>query len=180
MTPRTPRRSQRVLVLVALLIVASALSWWVLSTRRSTPATGSLTVYYTKLDGTTEVPWPVSMRPRAAGESDASYVRETVKYAAVQAVAGPASDVQAIRFPPGTHVLAVDVTATTATVDLSREVEQQTGGSFGENGEFKALVYSLTSIGGIDAVQVKVVGRTLETLPGGHLALDGPLRRSDW
>jgi spore germination protein GerM len=88
--------------------------------------------------------------------------------------------VQAIRFPPGTRVIGVSVDGSTATVDLSKEVEAQAGGSFGENGEFKGLVYTVTGIPGIDAVQITVDGSRLETLPGGHLELDQPLHRSDW
>ena len=68
----------------------------------------------------------------------------------------------------------------TATVDLSKVVEQQAGGTFGENGEFKGLVYTVTGIRGIDAVQITVEGSRLDTLPGGHLELDQPLHRSDW
>ncbi|HVA34173.1 MAG TPA: GerMN domain-containing protein, partial [Candidatus Baltobacteraceae bacterium] len=78
------------------------------------------------------------------------------------------------------RVLGVRVNGSTAIVDLSKEVESQAGGTFGENGEFKALVYTLTGVRGIDAVQVTVGGETLPTLPGGHLELDTPLHRSDW
>jgi len=101
-------------------------------------------------------------------------------YAAVEAVAGPPSEIQAIRFPRGTRVLDVTVRDSVATVDLSKEVEQQAGGTFGENGEFKALVYTMTGVPGIASVQVTVAGATLPTLPGGHLELDQPLHRSDW
>ncbi|MBV8148555.1 MAG: GerMN domain-containing protein, partial [Candidatus Eremiobacteraeota bacterium] len=85
-----------------------------------------------------------------------------------------------IRFPPGTRVLDASVNGSTTTVDLSKEVEQQPGGSFAENGEFKALVYTMTGVHGLDAVQVKIDGKTLPTLPGGHIELDTPLRRTDW
>jgi len=103
-----------------------------------------------------------------------------VLYAAVQAIAGPPNDVQAIRFPPGTRVLDASVNGSTATLDLSKDLERQAGGTFGENGEFKALVYTMTGIEGIDAVQVLVEGDRLETLPGGNVELDQPLHRSDW
>ena len=122
----------------------------------------------------------VSPRPAQAGETDAEHLHNTVLYAAVQAVAGPPSDVAAVRFPPGTHVQAVSVTGSTATVDLSKDVAQQVAGTFGENGEFKSLVYTVTGVPGINAVQVTVNGATLETLPGGHIELDQPLHRSDF
>jgi spore germination protein GerM len=38
----------------------------------------------------------------------------------------------------------------------------------------------MTGVPGIHAVQVKIEGQTLPTLPGGHLELDQPLQRSDW
>jgi len=140
----------------------------------------SIAVYYTKLDGTSLGAARVSLRPRAADESTAEHLHNTVFYAAVQAVAGPPNGIKAIRFPPATRVLGVGIDGSTATVDLSKDVEQQAGGTFGENGEFKALVYTLTGIRGIDAVQVTIDGARVQTLPGGHLELDEPLHRSDW
>jgi hypothetical protein len=172
-------RSTRLPILVALLAIVAAATWYFYSQR--TPTGGeTLAVYYTKLDGKTLGNVRVSLRPRQAGESEAEHLHNTVLYAAVEAVAGPPNAIDAIRFPPGTRVASVAVDGSTATVDLSKEVEQQAGGSFGENGEFKGLVYTLTGIRGIDAVQVTVGGTRLETLPGGHLELDQPLHRSDW
>ena len=162
-----------------LLALIAAGTWYSISHRART-AGGTLTVYYTKLDGTTLGNLSVSLRPPQSGESDSEHLHNVAVYAAVQAVAGPSSEVQAIRFPPGTRVLGVNVNGTTATVDLSKEVGQLAGGTFGENGEFKALVYTLTGVPGIDAVQVTVAGQTLPTLPGGHLELDTPLHRSDF
>jgi len=104
----------------------------------------------------------------------------TYDIARVEALAGPPSDVPAIHFPTGTRVNDVRLNGSTVTVDLSQDVTKDAGGSFGENGEFKALVYTMTAISGIDAVQVLVQGNRLETLPGGHLELDEPLRRADW
>jgi Sporulation and spore germination len=172
-------RSSRLPVLIVLLAVVAAGVWYLLSHRAAGPA-GNLTVYYTKLDGTTLGNLSVSLRPRASGESGAEHLHNVALYAAVEAVAGPPSQVHAIRFPAGTRVLDASVNGSTATVDLSKEVEQQPGGSFAENGEFKALVYTMTAVPGIDAVQVKIEGETLPTLPGGHIELDTPLRRSDW
>lgn len=171
-------RSPRLLVLVALLAIVAAGTWYYLS--HASRAHETLAVYYTKLDGTSLGEMRVSLRPRQPDESAAEHLHNTVLYAAVQAVAGPPNDVQAIRFPPGTRISNVGVDGSTATIDLSKEVEQQAGGSFGENGEFKALVYTLTGIAGVNAVQILVEGDRLETLPGGHLELDQPLARSDW
>jgi hypothetical protein len=166
-------------ILVVLLVIVAAAYWYYTSQRASRNAE-TIAVYYTKLDGTSLGRVAVSLRPRQPGESGAEHLHNTVLYAAVEAVAGPPNEIKAIRFPPGTRVLGVGIDGSTATVDLSKEVAQQAGGSFGENGEFKALVYTITGINGIDAVQITINGERTETLPGGHLELDQPLHRSDW
>ena len=169
----------RLAILVVLLAIVAAGTWYYYS-QRTTSKGETMAVYYAKLDGTSLGDVSVSLRPRQPDESVAEHRHNAVLYAAVEAVAGPPNDIKAIRFPPGTRVRSVDIDGTTASVDLSKEVEQQAGGSFGENGEFKALVYTVTGIRGINAVQVTVDGARLETLPGGHLELDQPLHRSDW
>ncbi|HEY9179223.1 MAG TPA: GerMN domain-containing protein [Candidatus Baltobacteraceae bacterium] len=171
-------RTSRVLFWIALLIVVAGVSWHFAHPR--SPVGDHITVYYTKDDGVTEVPWNVSMRPQQSGESNAEHLSNTVLYAATQAVAGPPSGVTAIRFPDGTHVRSASVNDSTATVDLSKEVANQTSGVSGESGAFKALVWTLTALPGIDQVAVRVQGQQLSTLPGGHLEIDEPLRRSDW
>jgi spore germination protein GerM len=173
-------KSTRTIVLLALLAAVAAGTWFYLSSRRPGSSGGSLTVYYTKMDGTTLGNLSVSLRPQQSGESEAEHLKNVALYAAVEAVAGPPSEIQAIRFPAGTRVQGVTVDGKTATVDLSKEVERQAGGTFGENGEFKSLVYTVTGVSGIDAVKITVDGATLPTLPGGHLELDEPLHRSDW
>lgn len=171
----------RALGLIAVLIVVAAGSWWFLTHRGGNAVGETIQIYYTKAaDGTSEVAWPVSMRPPVAGESPAEHLKNAAQYAALQSVIGPAVDVQAVRFPAGTRVLSASVAGSTATVDLSGEVKNQPGGTFGENGEFKSLVYTLTALPGIDAVQVLVEGRKLDSLPGGHLELDTPLHRADF
>lgn len=172
-------RASRAFLLIALLVIAAGVSWYFWAHHRPAGA-GQITVYYTKPDGTTEVPWSVSMRPPQPGESSAEHLRNTVLYAATQAVAGPPSDVAAIRFAPGTHLLGADVNDSTAVVDLSKEAANLSSGVTGESGEFKSLVWTLTAIPGIERVAVRIAGQTLQTLPGGHLELDEPLRRSDW
>ncbi|HEY9086169.1 MAG TPA: GerMN domain-containing protein [Candidatus Tyrphobacter sp.] len=168
-------KASRIVALLVLVALVAAASWYVFF-RPRTPAT--LTIDYAKVDGTLAT-WTISQRPPQSGESAADYLHESVLYAAVQEVAGPPSDVEAVRFPPRTHVQSVSVDGSTATVDLSRDVAQQTG-TFGENGEFKALVFTLTSIPGIHSVQILVDGRRVATLPGGNFELDTPLTRSDW
>jgi spore germination protein GerM len=173
-------KTSRAFLLVVLLVLVGAASWYWARHRLQSTRLDHVTVYYTKADGKSEAAWTLSMRPAQPGESASEHLRNTVLYAATQAVAGPASDVAAIRFPAGTHVRSADVTGSTAHVDLSAQVKDQTSGIAGETGEFKALVWTLTAIPGIDAVAVTVEGQTLSTLPGGHLELDEPLHRSDF
>lgn len=169
----------RAFLWIVLLVLAVLISWYFASHRPSTIG-DHVTIYYTKDDGRTEVPWTVTMRPQQPGESATEHLRNAVLYAATQAVAGPPSNLAAVRFPPGTHVLSVDVNDSTALVDLSKEVKNQNSGVTGESGEFKSLVWTLTALPGIDRVAVRVEGQTLETLPGGEFELKEPLRRSDW
>jgi spore germination protein GerM len=161
----------RAIALALVLVVAAAASWWFFGHHSEQPAT--IAVYYTKLDGTTVVPWQVSLGP-------ARDPRSVAFYAAVQTVAGPPAGVEAVRFPAGTRVLSTDIDGSTAVVNLSSDVGAHVEGSFTEAGEFKALVYSLTALPGIDAVLVEVGGATLATLPGGHLELDEPLSRQSF
>ena len=170
-------RSPRVFFLLVLLIAVAAIAWYFAS--RAAPA-DRITVYYTKPDGASEIPWTISVRPQQNGESGAQRRQYLVLYAASQAVAGPSAQVAALRFPAGTQVLAAGVDGTTATVDLSADVGAGQRGATIEGGEFKSLVWTLTALPGIDSVQVTVAGRKIASLPGGSFELDEPLRRSDW
>ena len=172
-------RSTRLPTLIAILVIVAAAVWYY-QTQRMASNGETIVVYYTKLDGKSLGDVTVSLRPRGPGESAQEHLHNAVLYAAVQAVAGPPNEIEAIRFPPDTRVLNATVDGSTATIDLSKDVEHQAGGTFGENGEFKSLVYTVTGIHGIDAVQVTVEGNRLETLPGGHVELDQPLHRSDF
>jgi spore germination protein GerM len=164
-------RAVRATALALVLVVAAAGSWWFFAHRPAAP--DSISIYYTKLDGTTLVPWRVTLGP-------ARDPRSVAFYAAVQAIAGPPAGVDAVRFPVGTRVLSADINGTTAVVDLSQEVGAKVEGSFTEAAEFKALVFTLTALPGISAVRVQVGGATVATLPGGHLELDEPLSRQSF
>lgn len=168
------------MLLAVVLLVVAVSAFLFVRLRDHSPIGDTISVYYTKIDGASEVPWTISMRPQAAGEAAQARLEGAALYAASQAVAGPAAGIDAVRFPSGTHVRTVNVTGSTATVDLSAEIEHQAGGTFGESGEFKALVWTLTALPGIDSVSVRVEGQKLTALPGGHLELDQPLHRSDW
>jgi spore germination protein GerM len=165
-------RSPRALLLLLLLAVAAAvLAYEFVGSRGKIGS--SIPVYYTKLDGQTLGSFEVTLGP-------ARDVHSAAFYAATQAVAGPAPDVAAIRFPAGTFVHSVAIDGEVATVDLSGDVKNAQGGSFGESGEFEALVWTMTALPGISAVRITVDGAPLAVLPGGHLELDQPLRRSSW
>ncbi len=161
----------RAIGVVALLVVAAYVGYRVLSRPAASPAT--VAVYYTKTDGDTVVPWHVSLGPAHDPASVAFY-------AAVQTVSGPATDVSAIRFPAGTIVRSVHVSGSTAAVDLGGQVADGESGSLTESGEFKALVWTLTALPGVAAVQIRINGARVPTLPGGHLELDEPLTRQSW
>ena len=173
-------RSTRLIVLV--IAVIALVGGYFLFFRRPivAPVGTPLTVYYTATDGTSLKTWTITMRPSAPGESPDAHQAALALYAAVQTVAGPPANISAIRFPAGTRVLGASVTGAMATVDLSGDVAKTGGGSFGEDGEFKALVYTMTALPGVTAVKITIDGKSVASLPGGHLALDEPLHRSDW
>jgi hypothetical protein len=165
-------RSQRLIAVAIVFAVALLGAWWFVGRRHA--GGDSIIVYYTKLDGRTEVPWRVTLGPARDRKSVAFY-------AAAQALAGPASDIEAIRFPAGTRVRAIDLDGTVADVDLSGEVGKSAEGGLSETAEFKSLVWTLTdpnTLPGIDAVRVRVDGTRIATLPGGHFELDEPLTRT--
>jgi spore germination protein GerM len=166
-------RLLRAILVLALLAVAAYAVYRFVLRPTPPPAGNAISVYYAKLDGATLVPWRVSLGPARDRKSVAFY-------AATQALAGPPSGVEAVRFPAGTLARAVDVDGSTVTVDLSDAITATPPGSFAESAEFKALVWTLTALPGIDSVAIRVAGRKLPTLPGGHLELDEPLKRSDF
>jgi len=170
-------RNSRVFFLLALLVCAAAIAWYFASHRASV---NEANIYYTKIDGQSEVPWTISVRPQRPDESGAERLQYLVLYTASQAVTGPPPNVAAIRFPAGTRVLSAAVDATTAVIDLSGEINAARNGALNEGGEFKSLVWTLTALPGIDRVAVTVAGKKIATLPGGSFELDEPLRRSDW
>lgn len=166
-------RSQRLIAIVIAAAVALFGGWWFVMGRHHAVA-DSIVVYYTKSDGTSVVPWRVSLGP-------ARDLKSVAFYAAAQALAGPSSDVDAVRFPAGTHVRAVEIDGATVDVDLSAEVAKSAQGGYAENAEFKSLIWTLTdpkTLPGINAVRIRVDGTRVATLPGGHFELDEPLSRT--
>ena len=76
--------------------------------------------------------------------------------------------------PTGTKLRGITITGPLATVDFSRElVSEFHGGSASEEAAVYAIVNTLTSLPGIEQVQILVEGHPRDTL-GGHLDLRGP------
>ncbi len=165
-------RLLRALAVIALLAVADIAGYRFFA-RAPTAAGYSVAVYYTKADGTTLARWNVSLGS-ARDPASVAY------YATVQALAGPPPQTAAVRFPAGTIARAVHVNGSTVTVDLTGAIATDQSGSLGEDGEFKALVWTLTALPGVSAVQVRIDGARVAALPGGHLELDEPLTRQSW
>lgn len=161
------------MVLVVLFVAAVAAAWWY-THRQQTLNDDTIAVYYVKDDGTTLVPWRITLGP-ARDRASVAY------YAATQCVAGPPPGTEAVRFPAGTLVRSVHVVGSTADVDLSKEVAASAEGGFAESAEFKALVWTLTQPSlHVSSMTVRVGGARVATLPGGHLELDEPLSRSSF
>jgi len=131
----------RAVVVLAVLVVAAYLAYRYLVQPPGRSA-DTITVYYCKTDGVTLVAWKVSRDPRMDPNKVAFY-------AAAQASAGPPVSVEAIRFPAGTMVKHVDLSGSTATVDLGGTISRSAGGSFAESGEFRGLIWTLTALPGI-------------------------------
>ena len=158
--------------LAIIVAVTLASGWWYFS-HRGVPIADRLTVYSTQLDGETEAARTVPLGP-------AHDARSVAFYAATQAIAGPPSGVDAVRFPNGTYVRSVDLRGSSVVVDLSKEVDGLAGGSFKEAATFKSLVWTMTSLPGIESVEIRVDGARIAAIPGGHFELDEPLTRSSW
>ncbi len=165
-------KSLRAIGVVAVLAIAAVIGYRVFAPH-APRASHSVAVYYVKGDGSTLTHWNVSLGPARDPASVAFY-------AATQAVAGPPPEIEAVRFPSGTFVRSVHVESGTASVDLGGTVSGKQDGSLAEDGEFKALVYTMTALPGVKAVRVRIDGARVATLPGGHLELDEPLTPRSW
>ncbi|GAC1305159.1 MAG: hypothetical protein NVSMB21_06530 [Vulcanimicrobiaceae bacterium] len=164
----------RALVVVALLAVAGYIGYRFASHSGGDAVARSVAVYYVKPESDGLAKWSVSLSPKTTDIESVAF------YATAQVLAGPPADTQAIRFPAGTIARSVRVADATATVDLGGAITTPQGGSYGESGELKALVWTLTGLHGITSVRVVVDGERVATLPGGHVELDEPLTRQSF
>jgi germination protein M len=100
-------------------------------------------------------------------------------------LAGPTSDEIAgtpaisTAVPEGTDVLGVEVTEGVATVDLSTEYDDG-GGSFGMLARLAQVVYTLTRLPEIDAVEFEIEGEAVTVFSSEGIELDGPQERADY
>ncbi len=164
----------RAVVVVALLAVAAFVGYRFVSHPTADDSSRSVAVYYVKPESDALAKWSVSLSPKATDIESVAF------YATAQVLAGPPTETQAIRFPTGTIARSVRVAGTTATVDLGGAIDKPQAGSYGESGEFRALVWTLTALHDITAVQILVDGVRVATLPGGHVELDQPLTRQSF
>lgn len=93
-------------------------------------------------------------------------------------IAGPANDSEGFAImPKGTKVLSVNVNNNIATVDFSKEFQNNfTGGSTGEIMLIGSIVDTLTNFKEIKSVCFTLEGQPLDIL-GGHLDLTEPVSR---
>lgn len=130
-----------------------------------------VTVYFCKVGTDALVPTPFSV--------DRSLEGSRLENALVaQLLAGPAVQTSTVvLFPPDTSA-AVDLQDDLATVTLNGPITKKyQGGASDEVGLFKSLTYTVTSVRGVQRVQVLLAGRKVPTLPGGEFEIDEPLTR---
>lgn len=164
----------RAIAIVALLGIAAYVGYRAFVPPVPSGATKMLTVYFVKPETEALASYSVSLNPKTTGIDGVAF------YATSQVIAGPPAEISAIRFPAGTVARSVRVTGATATVDLGGNIAASPDGSFAESGQFKSLVWTLTGMTGISAVQVTVDGAKVPTLPGGHFEIDEPLSRKSF
>ena len=81
--------------------------------------------------------------------------------------------------PAGTSLLSVMVEGGVAKVDLSGEFESG-GGTFSMTARLAQVVYTLTELPTVDAVEFFIDGRRVEMFSGEGLILDGPQTLDDF
>lgn len=101
--------------------------------------------------------------------------RETIR----ELILGPENGMLDPTIPAGTTLLDIDVNEGLCTVDFSKElIIGHSGGSGSEYLTVYSIVNTLTQFGTIQEVQLRVEGKTVETIAG-HVGVDAPLVRDD-
>ena len=89
------------------------------------------------------------------------------KIAVLELIEGPSNEDLRKTLPPETRLLSIVVNDGVAVVDFSQEFQtKHWGGSAGEGLTIQSLVKTLTSIEGIDKVQVLIQGEVIDSLAG--------------
>ena len=92
---------------------------------------------------------------------------------------GPKTPELSPTMPEGTALLGVEVEKGKASVNLSKEVQENFNvGAMGEGYIIYSLVNSLTELPDIETVQILVEGRTVESI-GGHFLTEEPFHRDE-
>ena len=90
-----------------------------------------------------------------------------MKIAVLELIEGPSNEDLRKTLPPETRLLSIVVNDGVAVVDFSQEFQtKHWGGSAGEGLTIQSLVKTLTSIEGIDKVQVLIQGEVIDSLVG--------------
>lgn len=90
---------------------------------------------------------------------------------------GPTSPGLGPTLPPGTRLLSLEVKEGVAYVNFSQEIQtRHAGGSAGEGMTIMSVVFSLTELPYVKAVQFMVEGKRVETLTG-HADFTEPIGR---
>lgn len=128
---------------------------------------------------TVRLTWVSSGENALAIERSVPYTPAVATAAMTALLAGPTPQEQATwpaigtAIPAGTRLLGLSVANGVAKVDLSKEFESG-GGTFSVTARLAQVVYTLTQLPTINAVEFYIEGVRVETFSGEGLMLEGP------
>lgn len=100
-----------------------------------------------------------------------------IKTAVELLIQGPRQPGLKKTIPKGTKLIDVSLEKGIVYVNFSREIrDNHWGGSSGESATISSLVYTLTSLPGVEKVQILIEGKTGQSIAG-HVILDAPFGR---
>jgi germination protein M len=170
---RSRRRSPRLMMLAAILLLGAGGLWWGAHQRAS-----EVEVYFVRFDAARKGTLAAVRRPAPRG------TLETRLAAALgDLIAGPRPSgrgdepAMVTEIPPGTTLLGVRVSGGIATVNLSKTYAAG-GGSTSMLARVWQVVYTATQFPEAPAAQILIDGRRVEALGGEGVLIGAPLRRS--
>jgi len=108
---------------------------------------------------------------------------DPMKFVLEQLLAGPTAEEKASglfsQIPEKTKLRAVRRKAGTVSADFTKDLEMYGGGTAKVYGSLEQIVYTLTALKGVKAVQILVEGRREVSLGSEGLIIDKPLTRKD-